>query len=421
MSGIEQEQTPFDPSEHAFHFIPQPDLDNLSFGQERLAKVGEVPIATANWGYHLTAEQIKESFAKRGLLTDNDVSTIDNSGFSGGWHLDPEIDPGSEEIQEDSALRVAALVERLVKVRGWKGVDHLAIASVSLRKASVQRVKEILDKRGISVERTQFYHIACAGGTTIIGDAASSEDLQGKRVIGLGQEVLSGTFVDPNDATMNHTFGIGEGGIAFIPGREIVHHFGDRLVKKDTGAIKIPRLNDLPPEEDRQPLPPMYRIANEETQEVFAIGSDGSVIMLMPTNEGLEHGVWIPRNAAKFFFKEGSDFLVSALRKLKDSGFDLEKLGTAIAHQATEKTNEGVLGFVRKKLERLQVSEGIEIPIIKIPWMLKEAGVNNMSAATSFFQALELATRGYIKKGEFVPVFGFAIGAFFNFDVIKFI
>ncbi len=421
MSAPEQQGSSFNPKDHSFHLIRKPDLSDIRFGREELATIGEIPIVTNNWGRYLTADQIKEDFARRGLLSADDVATIDGSGFSGGWHLDPEVDPVSDEMQEDSAQRAAALVERLAKIRGWNGVDHLAVASVTLKRAMVGRIQEILEQRGLAVNKTQFYHIACAGGTTIIGDSAASEDLQGKRVIGIGQEVLSGSIVDPNDVTMNHVFGVGQAGLAFKPGEDIIHHYGERLVKKDTGGIKIPRFNELPPPERRQPLPPMYKIADEESQQVFAIDSDGSVILLMPTEPGSKHGIWTPSKAAKFFFAEGPKFFVPALMRLKQTGFDLGRLGVAIMHQATKKTNEGLMRFIANQLAKLKSSEGIDIPMLKDEFLLGEAKVNNMSGPTSLFQALEMAKRNLIPKGEPIPLGGYAIGAFFGFDVVEFV
>ena len=277
-------------------------------------------------------------------------------------------------------------------------------------------IAEILHRENINIDSTLFYGFACAGGTAALCDLARMEDLYGKRVVVVALESLSGLQFNPHDIITSWTFGNGGAAIAFKPGVDIVHLAGKTWVQKDNKMIRMPYppIYTIPSDAlSRESWPSWYTIVGEETEDIFCFFNGGVAINQFTEEEHPKMGMfgnrtfkffvtWLPNRFVQFF---------------RDNHFDV--LNPAIIHQPSEPVLTGVKKGVSKIIKNLQQQGGVDIHIPEMPWLMRETRVNNVSAATAFFQMSQLIRSGQLKQGVPTPVVGFGIGSVMHLDLIK--
>lgn len=420
------------------------------FAKEKLSLLGKIPIMYASWGKPITYEALKKHYRGTPLWTEEVADMIEKVGFSGGFYYPWDFEPKSEQFQERQAHYAAELARQVMNVRHWEGADFLVVASVSCREDTSHKVAEILLREGIKIKKPLFYAQACNGTVAAISDLCRTKDLQGSRAVVVGIESLSGTMVDPKEIQLIATFGNGGGAIAFQPGVEIEHIVGRTIVEPDKqGVIKAPKIYQLPQNGELVP-PAWYEFVDEggnpidyeDTSDYFAVSEEG-VFLALPESklrakmDGLA--------TFKFFAsRKRLPTLIADIQERYNAEFKDKygKLGPAIFHPASQPVIIGVgrsylelsllgKGLDVKKAKTLsRVSEeerasllkeaGIEFSEVRLPWLIKETGINNISAATSLVHTAEMIERGLLKSGVPTPVVSMGIGSVREVDVVIF-
>lgn len=406
---------------HAPNILKQPDLET-SFPSEEVTKLGDIPVVTANWGQYISAEDFKRRYREQGLLKPADEEMIDNIGFNGGW-IDEETAPAllTEEGQERQALFGAKMAYRAIRERGWNHVDRLFFASVSSGRNTPKRIAQMLKAKGITVEDTRFYGMACAGGGVASGDAIRDKELQGKNVVIIAQDNLGSSEVDRQDIQTRVTFGNGGYSEAIIPGHEVVLHYGFRWVRKDTGQLKLPhRVYEIEDISDPIDPPPYYLFHDEEARRIFKYSKEGAFLEI-PSEPGLKKAYMDGTGVSKYFFREVPSRAVDFLRHLWADKFDFSRLGVAVAHQPAKPVHIGTLRFLQNKLDELRKKEGINIPTLDVPWLMDRTKANNMSAPTSMFYFAQAIKDRLIEKGKLYLMLTYGVGSLTQLDVVEYI
>lgn len=429
--------------------IPPP-AEAPIFAKEKLSLLGKIPIMYASWGKPITYEALKKHYRDTPVWTEEVADMIEKVGFSGGFYYPWDFEPRSEEFQDRQAHYAAELARQVMTTRHWEGADFLVVASASSREDTSHKVAEILLREGIKIERPLFYAQACNGAVAAISDLCRTKDLQGSRAVVVGIESLSGTMVDPKEIQLMVTFGNGGGAIAFQPGVEIEHIVGRTIVEPDKqGVTKTPKIYNLP--QDKRVLPPSWYefvdeggnpIDYEDTGDYFTVSEEG-VFLALPESELRAQ----MDGLATFKFFASRKRLPTLIADIQGR-YDVEfkdrygKLGPAIFHPASQPVIIGVgrnyleLALLGKGLDAKtakilsRVSEeerapllkeaGIEFCEIRLPWLIGETGINNISAATSLVHTAEMIERGLLKSGVPTPVVSMGIGSVREVDVVIF-
>lgn len=398
------------------NIIRFPELNGL-LKNEKVEKIGQVPVVTANWGDFLSAGDFITNNRRKGLITGIEEEMIHDSGFTGGWRSPHDYDVYSDEGQLRQAALGAALAKRAILEHGWDGADVLALASVSSRIDTPEVTAGMLLQENIGINSTLFYGFACAGGTAAMCDLSRMSELMGKRVVVVALETLSGLQFDPKDIGTSWTFGNGGAAIAFQPGVDIIHRAGKTWVEKDDKMIRMPYppIYSIPPESlPQESWPPWYTLVGEETAANFCFFRGGVVINQF-TDEKQPRTGMSGIKTFKFFVGRFPERIVQFFR---DNHFD--EMNPAIIHQPSKPVLLGVQNKVYKIIEALRLQQGVTISIPEMPWLMDETEVNNVSAATAFFQMSQLIREGRLQLGIPTPVIGFGIGSVMHVDVVKF-
>ena len=215
------------------------------FPKTELAFLGErIPVMYAGWGNYLTTEEMISQWSTQEtpqILKD----AIRSYGVSGGYFYGNDHDPSTPEAHEQSIIHMTAMAEGLMKLRGWVHAD-LRLATISEHPDIAQEVVKRLEDKGLHIDGVKTYGLACDGGGAAMIDAIADPEANGRQMVFVAAENLSGKSVPRENLAMSTLFGNGGGGTAFIPGEELslVHQdLVQAYVEKDVrGVIEVPRV-----------------------------------------------------------------------------------------------------------------------------------------------------------------------------------
>jgi len=375
----------------------------------------KIPIITAGWGdgydNHLSTQEKIVKWGKNNL-TSLDRDIIDSYGFSHGYSYRSDRDVFSLETRQENIERIVDLVETLMKKRGWQEAN-LFLSSVSIYPNTLPAVIEELKKKGLKINDSVFYGLACDGGGGAFLDALGQGTYKDQPTVFLAYENLSGQPIPPSNLKMSTLFGNGASGIALIPGQE-VDLVDPRLLqavveRDEKGVIKMPQAYNVSNYEYyRRPLPPpWYRIA-PNAQKTFLFG-DGIVINTIPTQEG---------DQTKFGDMDGiatailfRNLIVKVTKEMLDKYSELfpgQPLSLGIFHQPSRT----ILENVKSKLKQFEHLE--------IPWLMEKNGFNNVSSATFWIAFAEAVKQKKIIPNDHLLIGTYGLGSSAHVGVVRF-
>lgn len=401
-----------------------------SYPLDRREPVGMngMTVTVGAFGTYRSNEEIKRKAREAGLLTPILSDLIDNIGFTGGYHFSSDYSPLDPESQALMALHGSRIAQALARARRWDSIDHLYYASVSSIVETPKLMAELLERKGIRVGKTHFYGMACAGVGAALRDVCRDPNYHGKRVLIVGQETLSGRFVDPTDFQIESTFGNGIAGIALIPNVDIALLPGTdvaRVQKDEFGVIRVPRLYMLP--KDRVAVPDGYDVDPNAVYDFVA--SEDGVVMTMPELQG-EYASMKGIRTFKHFAEIIVNHAVTSAINYASYYPDLAKkygLSVALIHQASkpvilksrEKIAEALTQlrlvgqhagragkfFVPEEFRHLLPEE------FDLGWFMDKVRSRNVSAATILFGLKQMIEDKVIPIGRPFPMVAFGIGS----------
>jgi len=407
--------------------------EDYLFAKEQQAQLGDIQLAYAVWEEHRDNSWIKRVAHKLKVLTPETREMIRNSGFREGYYYPQDVDVFSPKIQAAQALHGAMLAKMVADRRDWKHIDTLVVGSVSSIADTPKRVAHILSQWGITVDNVQFYGQACNSALGAIIDLTRRSQ-QGETIgpsVVVGLDSLSGSQVDPKDIKLMRTFGNGGGAIAFVPGKDIEHITGRTIfVKDEKGVIKIQRIYELPTE-GKKPLYPWYEVT--EGSEDAIVQTDAGIFVRMIAPEG-PYAQMNGRATFRLFGRHMPKLITHVLlRYAENFGNRYGRLWRwSLGHQPAEPVNTGLAYYTNGILESIHengkfmdstVDKAITQYLpkrISIPWLMKKAGVNNISAGTFLVHATEMVNRGKIKLHRPTLLVGYGIGSVMQADVVIF-
>ncbi len=432
---IENNDFPIPSAEQIDAAVPEllTHLAEHPFAKVEQASLGDIQLAYGTWGERRNNSWLRNAAERMGLLTPETRETLKNAGFPDGYYYSQDADMFLPKFQAIQALRGAMLAKTVVNERGWTHIHTLTLGSVSSVADTPKRVATILAQWGITVDNVQFYGQACNGAVAAIVDltrlAQQGEDVGPSVVVGL--ESLSGRQADPKDIKITRTFGNGGGAVAFIPGQEIEHVTGRTIFAKDEeGVIKIHRIYELPTE-GKKPLYPWYEVT--EGSEDAIVQTDAGIFVRMIAPEG-PFAQMNGRATFRWFGRHMPELITDVLlRYAEDFGNRYGRLWRwSLGHQPSKPVNTGLANRTNGILESIHengkfmdstVDKAIAQYLpkrISIPWLMKKAGVNNISAGTFLVHATEMVNRERIKLHRPTLLVGYGIGSVMQADVVIF-
>ncbi|MEK7079077.1 MAG: 3-oxoacyl-[acyl-carrier-protein] synthase III C-terminal domain-containing protein [Patescibacteria group bacterium] len=380
------------------------------FPKTELAFLGErIPVMYAGWGNYLTTEEMISQWSIQEtpqILKD----AIRSYGVSGGYFYGNDHDPSTPEAHEQSIIHMTAMAEGLMKLRGWVHAD-LRLATISEHPDIAQEVVKRLEDKGLHIDGVKTYGLACDGGGAAMIDAIADPEANGRQMVFVAAENLSGKSVPRENLAMSTLFGNGGGGTAFIPGEELslVHQdLVQAYVEKDVrGVIEVPRVYQVDMlRQDHTPiqLPYWYEV-KEGANFLF---SDDVIANEMTTSG----------NTGNMKIETGPVFtqlVEPRVRKLLDKYYDLfheeeNIIRLAILHQPSKIIIEHIARKLKKHF-------GERCP--EIPWFMQDTGFNNISSGNIFIAMTEAAKRNLLHPGEVFFFGSFGIGLSAHMAVVQ--
>lgn len=361
---------------------------------------GEIPVMYAGWGQYLPIEVMITLWCSE-ATTDTLVNTIKSYGVSGGYFDEDEYDPRSSEAHERSVTHMVAIAESLMSVRGWNHTG-LRLTTIFEHPDIAQEVVERLDQKGLHIDEVKFYGLACDGGGGSMIDTIADLETQGKQMLFVAAENLSGRSFPRDNLAMSTLFGNGGGGAAFVPGVEIslVHpELVKAVVEKDTrGVINVPRfyeVNELRQTHPSVPLPPWYKV----DPKANFLYSEGVVVNEMTT----AGETCAMRRETGVVFK---NFVLPLITDLLERYYELcpeseDRIRLALLHQPSKTIITNIANELKKTFGDLCPD---------ISWFMEETGFNNISSANIFVAMTEATRQNLLQPGEIFLLGTFGIG-----------
>lgn len=369
-----------------------------------LGRIGKnIPVMYAGWGDHLSTDEMITKWGEG--ASESTKGVIRSYGVSGGYFDGDDHDPKSEEAHKRSVNNMVSMAEGMMRLRGW---DHavLRLSTISEHPDIMKEVVARLEEKGLRIDEAQIYGLACDGGGGAIIDAVADEKCNGKQMVCVAAENLSGESVPRKEVAMSTLFGNGGGAIAFIPGIEIkladpYDPFVVAVVKRDQkGVIQIPRvveMNELQKYYSPAKVPPWYQV-EDDTHFLY---SEGAVMNEMTTAGKLSA---MDGRKTGITFKDLILPLVTMLLAHyheRDYERGSDKLELAILHQPSRTIFENI----KKNLKQFF---GIDCP--NTPWFMEGTGFNNISSGNIFIALTEAARQNLFKPEEVFLLATFGIG-----------
>lgn len=384
----------------------------------------EAAIVYGAWGRPLGNEELLAEYIKASGITDDKEIKEAEDLVKGTGITTRHISEGDKtifEIREQVAQEMidigAELTQRAVQMNGWdpKEVDFFYVTSsvppdeISLNDPE-NWVRIMARKLGIpeSAEKKLFY-LACGGSGAAFLEALKRPELADQKVVITSVEALSyGVRYHPtttDELAAAAIFGNGAASFAFTPEQFELYYGVTKIVPDKDEVIRCPRLYKLPHESLRRKPPEWYQ-ADAVSPKIFAY-TDSEVVMMLPAPRGdPSYAEMDGRPTAKFFTKHVPPVALEATEK---SGVEVV-LG--VFHQASE----GVLILGGNSLNRKL--RGLGMPEMKIPWVMDEVGMGNVSSASTLIALAELSKRGEINNQPF-NLTSFGVGAAITSMVVR--
>src|SRR3989338_9532669 len=163
----------------------------------------------AGWGEHLTTGDMINRWGTQ-ETPDLLKATIRSYGVSGGYFYGDDHDPNTPEAHEQSVIHMVAIAESLMKLRGWDHAD-LRLATISEHPDIAYEVVRRLEENGLHIDGFKTYGLACDGGGAAMIDAIADPEANGKQMVFVAAENLSGRPVPRENLAMSTLFGNGGG------------------------------------------------------------------------------------------------------------------------------------------------------------------------------------------------------------------
>jgi 3-oxoacyl-[acyl-carrier-protein] synthase III len=437
---------------HLIPVAPLPDDAEFALGSQRLSRIGPIALYRAGWGTFVDSRQIAQAASQAGHPPDL-TATIEQLGFSGGYHFPADTDTFSDYVQALHTQYVTRMVEQVLAAREWDATDALFIGSQTILEGAMDDIRAELRRHGKEVGQIYWYRLACNSATAALIDTLREPEFHGKRVAVVGLETLSGNSTDISNPVTYSTFGNGGSAIAYIPGREMQVLTGETVVEYDTnGFFHIPHQANRRPTSQSRGVPHDYRTVGEETEQHFYATEDGIYLEMPADDDFYMDG----RGTFKYFTSTGvTDLIWNALQTYREKfSRQLGRLGVAIGHQpsmavvdglnrslfriamtehseALERSGKGDEALSTRDIRKLMRSGlderiaslrkiGIDAVSLHIPWVMDEVGFNNISAATALSALETLAAKGAVLPGTAHLLLGLGIGASYQAHIVRF-
>ncbi len=432
---------------------PLPDNDEFAPGSTHLARIGPISIYRAGWGVYIDSRAIAEAATQSGFSLDL-AATIEKLGFSGGYHFPIDSDTFSTRVQNLMTGYITRLVERVMEARGWDSVDALFVGTQTILEETLDDVRAALRRKGKQVGPIYWYRMACNSATAALADTLREPAFAGQRVAVVGLDTLSGNTTDSTDPVTFATFGNGGAAMAYVPGKEIEVLAGETVVEYDTdGFFNVPHIVNRRPKAQPRSLPADYRVLGEETKRRFHATENG-LFLEIPGDETFRMD---GRGTFRYFTSTGVTELLWNVMETYRQKFSqsLGKLGATIGHQPSQAVVDGLNRTLFRialenrsqesqeaggeeaalstkdirKLMRADISErlaylrklGIDALSLNIPWVMPDAGFNNISAGTSLSALTTLAAQKVVMPGTAHVLLGLGVGASYQAHAIRFV
>ncbi len=376
----------------------------LPFAYEPIiVRFGEMAFGYATWGQYQSIEDYKQIHNNE--LTSMDKKNLNRLGFDGGYRYPPETDVLSPEIQEQQATHAAMFVERLMKERSWKGIDHLAVGSTTTTLETLRTIPKILKKKGLTVESMKMHLLACTSMTDALMSAAADEHLKGKKAVVVGFDSLSGAKVRPDDHLTINLFGNTISGAAFRPYDEIESINGHTYIERDEfGVVRMPRMYSLP-KGGHLKIPERY-LVNNNANGVFAVTSEGVFLGMPESAEFAEvHG------------KENFDSFHSrtpplVIKELDESYFGPKKQGREVNPIFFHQANKLILTAIAYEINEYCKINSIPFNLKSdAPWLMEGIGLCNSSAGTLLAGVTKAILDGRLRPNLLTGLVGMGVGS----------
>lgn len=313
-----------------------------------------------------------------------------------------EFIPNRKRVGEEMTKVVVSVIEDAKRAVSWTGGDRLYLASSAPPDERGDWGFDVARRTGFEEVRLSYF--ACNGASAAVNDI-----LQRKTDFGEGRVMVAavdalGYLANPKDLICSTIFGNGTGAIAFRP-KDIDLFYGvTHIIPDEFGVIRTPRgLYGLPPMEDRQDLPPWYKLG-KGAKEVVAADRNGVYQLLpqLPEDQNFlqMHG---PRTAMHFA-RIVPPVIAEVVCSFNEQFPGRERILVA-AHQPSL----GVLTIVENQTNRVLEKKGL--PPVEIPWVLNEAEMGNASSPIPLVALARLAMSGKVRAGMEFVLSGYGVGS----------
>jgi len=390
-------------------FVKEPEVVTL----------GETALTYGTWGHSLTTEDLIKGFSAAGLLTKEREKTLRQTGFLNGHYYPFDADTLGEPLQEYQAHYAAALAGMVARARGWEELDYLVIASASSLPSITERASQILINEGINAQTVVFYGQACAGAVSALTDLCQLYPSGGKRAVVVGIESLTGNMLKPENPQVVRTFGNGGSAIAFQPGKDIDYLLGTKEVVPDTKGITLPYQmtpddlvsnNGFTPEETSK-ISTYYRL-KEGAKDIFSVSGPGAMVVIAQSET--PYAEMNGGATFKFFARNMNRVMDKTLAEYAQRGEGLQP--TVLYHPASLPVIRGL----DRKLKKICQEHNLTLSSLPELWRMDRAGINNISAGSSFVQWAELTRDGLIEPNRPILVLSMGVGAVLEASILAF-
>ena len=424
-----------------------------AFGPEniKLTKLGEMQIATVNWGKRVSLEKLAKIDPEQLSKNNHDLyQRIAGFGFDGLWIYPVDVDPACQEVQELHTKITVEMVRSLAAQRRWTEIDYLHLGSYSTQPWVIEQAVKILSEQyGITVRNFYITNFACnaisdAWLGSLKGGFPGLANPLGKKVITLGMESLAmGEKCGSDSQDMRFLFGNGACGQAFVPGVDwqLIDQQAHTLVVPDTvGAITA---HSIANDDLGANIPWTKNLASHyhfsDGQNLFP-HENGCYMDMVASEDGFTH-----LNSKELLYQFVEPVVSQVMTALERHNHQLAEqygpIDAVLAHQASYQVIRAINRLLLKaqlarldldsqeirrlsKLEPADLNQELDqlqlFPRpIQLSWDMDGTNTNNVSAATIGFALQQAVERGRIKPGDTVLVVGFGVGASYTTFVVK--
>lgn len=388
---------------------------------------GEAAVVYAGFGRAVTNDELIDKFRDRWSELDPkqiawNEGTIRESGMAIRYRNDPPVlFRDNPEIFREQVIETSVqLTKAASEINNWKDLRLLICVTSCPPDQNGDWTKEVA--RRCSASEVVERNLTCNGAISGLVDLFHSDNIgENDNVVVTAVEPLS-LFTDPNDHISQAIFGNGGASLAFRKA-DFDFYGGKTVIAEDMdGVIRVPKMYDLAPLEERLVLPSWYEV--REGGDKISSYTKSAVRLALPEPEGDPFKIRMNGGeTAKYFSRQAVPEIVEGLRSYGEmyGEFALNNpVDFIVSHQPSRMVLKLISRRMTQAIEKSNRSPGSQIPNFgenDVPWVLNRAGISNISSATTFVAMAMLADR--IKERKPFMVVSYGVGSSISHLILR--